>query len=136
MNAPVFSAVRNFFRVIHRSKATFRMVEGNIDQTFDVVAVERAYDRAEYTTTEEEEFDIEGELLGMIPIGRRFEFRRKDDGSIISGKVGLLFSQAYLDRVNKEQMAGRLCRGFFQKREIKKLGRVREVYVLTKLEGL
>lgn len=136
MNVPVFAAVRNFYRVIRNNKAVFRLVEGDIDQTFDVVSVERAYERAEYTTTEEEEFDIEGELLGMIPIGRRFEFKRKDDGKVISGKVGLLFSQDYLDRVSKEQLAGRPCRAFFQKREIKKLGRIREVHVLTKLEGL
>jgi hypothetical protein len=135
MNVSVFTAVRNFYRVIRNSKAVFRLVEGNVDQTFDVVSVERAYERAEYTTTEEEEFDIEGELLGVIPIGRRFEFKRKDDGKVISGKVGLLFSQDYLDRVSKVQLTGRPCRGFFQKREIKKTGRIREVYVLTKLEG-
>ena len=106
------------------------------DLTFDLGAVERAYERAEHTTIDEEEFSIEGELLGMIPIGRRFEFKRKDDGKIISGKVGLLFSQDYLDRVSKEQLTGLPRRGFFQRREIKKLGRVREVYVLTRLEDI
>ena len=136
MNSQVFSAVRKFYGVIRNSKAIFRLVEGSFDQTFDVAAVERAYERAESTTTEDEEFDLEGELLGIIPIGRRFEFKRQDDGLIISGKVGLLFSHEYLERVSKEQLTGRPCRGFFQKRVINKVGRTREVYVLTKLEGL
>lgn len=56
------------------------MLEERFDRTFDAVAVERAYDRAQLTTTREEEFAVEGELLGVIPIGRRFEFKRKDDG--------------------------------------------------------
>jgi hypothetical protein len=136
MNLPILTAVRNFYRVMYKSKAVFRVVEGRTDQAFDIAAVERAYERAEQTTVEEEEFDIEGELLGMIPIGRRFEFKRKDDGRIISGKVGLLFSQDYLDRVSNEQLTGVPRRGVFQKREIKKLGRIREVWVLTKLEDI
>lgn len=136
MSGDVFSAVRNFYRIIYKSKATFRMVEDQTDQTFDSVAVERAYDRAEFTTTQEEEFDIEGELLGIIPIGRRFEFKKKDDGTVISGKVGLLFSQEYLERVNKEQLTGRPCHAVFQKREIKKVGKSQDIWVLTKLSGL
>lgn len=136
MSGSVFTAVRNFYRIIFNSKATFRMVEERFDYTFDVIAVERAYDRAEYTTTQEEEFEIEGELLGIIPIGRRFEFKRRDDGTVISGKVGLLFSQEYLERVSKEQLTGRPCHAVFQKREIKKVGKTRDVWVLTKLSGL
>jgi hypothetical protein len=110
-------------------------VEDRSDQTFDVGAVKRAYEGAEFTTTQEEEFDIEGELLGIIPIGRRFEFKRKDDGTVISGKVGLLFSQQSLERVSKEQLAGRPCRGVFQKREVRKLGKTWEVWVVVKLDG-
>ncbi|OYY02146.1 MAG: hypothetical protein B7Y73_09580, partial [Acidocella sp. 35-58-6] len=101
--------------------------------TFDYSAITRANERAEITSIEEEIFEIDGELLGIIPIGRRFEFRRKDDGTILKGKVGLLFSQEWLNRNSKERLLGRLCRGFFQKREIKKYGSTREVYVLTKL---
>lgn len=136
MNIPVFTAVRKFFQVVHKAEATFRLVEGDMDQTFEFSAIKRAYDRAEFTTIDEEQFDIEGELLGIIPIGRRFEFRRKDDGTILKGKVGLLFSHEYLDRISKDQLTGRPCRGFFQKREIKKFSNTREVYVLTKLVGV
>ena len=136
ISLPILMAVRSFYRTIYKNNAVFRIVEGHTDQQFDVVAVERAYERAEQTTVEEEEFSIEGELLGVIPSGRRFEFRRKDDGNIIYGKVGLLFSQDYLERVNIEQLTGVLRRGLFQKREIKKLGGVREVWVLTKLENI
>lgn len=136
MPSKVFSAVRNFYRVVRNGKATFRMVEEQLDYTFDATAIERAYDRAEYTTAQEEEFEIEGELLGIIPIGRRFEFKRKDDGSVISGKVGLVFSQEYLERISKEQLTGRPCHAVFQKKEIKKLRKTRDVWVLTKLSGV
>ncbi len=134
MNVPVLTAMRNFYRVIHTNNAVFRLVEGNHDIAFDAAAIARGFDRAEHTTTEEEEFTSDGELLGVIPIGRRFEFKRMDNGIIISGKIGLLFSQEYLDRISKEQLAGRLWRGIFQKREVRKLGHLREVYVLTRLD--
>jgi hypothetical protein len=136
MNLPILTSVRNFYRILYKNKAVFRLVEGHTDQQFDAVAVERAFDRVEETTVEEENFSIEGELLGVIPMGRRFEFKRKDDGRIIAGKVGLLFSQDYLDRVSREQLTGVLRRGFFQKREVKKLGTTREVWVLTKLDNI
>ena len=113
MNLPILTAVRDFYRMMgYKSKAVFRVVEGRTDQAFDIADVERAYERAEQTTVEEEEFDIEGELLGMIPIGRRFEFKRKDDGRIISGKVGRPFSQDYLDRVSNEQLTAVPAEGF------------------------
>ena len=136
MDSNVLNALRNFYKIIYKSEAVFRMVEGNTDQTFNLNAVERAYQRTELTTVEDEEFSIDGELLGVIPIARRFEFKRSDDGSVLAGKVGLLFSRDYLERVNKEQLTGRRCKGFFQKRKFTKLGSVREVFVLTKLEGL
>ncbi len=136
MNVPVLNATRNFYRVIHTNDAVFRLVEGDKDVALDAAAIERGFERAEHTTTEEEEFTSKGELLGVIPIGRRFEFKKIDDGTIISGKIGVLFSQQYLDRISKEQLAGRLWNGVFQKREIRKLGQTREVYVLTGLETL
>jgi hypothetical protein len=38
--------------------------------------VERAWRRAEKSNINEEQITVEGTLLGVIPIGRRFEFQR------------------------------------------------------------
>lgn len=136
LNNRIFSELRNFFRNLYKANATFRLVGESIDKTFDYISVSRAYERAEQTNIDEEEFLVFGELLGIIPFGRRFEFKRSDDETIISGKVGLLFSQEYLERISKEQLAGKPCLAVFQRREIKKLGKTRETFVLIRLEKI
>ncbi len=46
LNPRVFQSIRQFFAHVYRSKATFRLVEGERDQQFDHLAVERAWNRA------------------------------------------------------------------------------------------
>src|SRR5581483_6956712 len=76
--ARVFNSLRDFLKTIRREEAVFRLVEGEVDAAFDEASVERAYARAEAYSIDEEVFDTEGELLGVIPIGRRFEFKQSD----------------------------------------------------------
>ncbi len=130
----VFSSLRSFFEFVHRDEAVLRVVEGEHDRLFDRTAIERAYRRIEASNVDEEMYAAEGELLGVIPIGRRFEFQTAE--GIISGKVGLKFSQSYVERVSQEQFAGRRWRALFHRREVQKLGRKTISYVLENLEDL
>lgn len=119
----VFSAVRNFFGTVHRANATFRVVEGDTDARFDRVAIERAWSRIEASEMEEEHITIEGQLLGMIPVGRRFEFDPDGATKIIKGKVGEQFSQTYLERMKDEQFAGRRWKAVLHHKIVQRRGR-------------
>lgn len=137
LNPRVFQSLRDFFGSIYRAKATFRLVEGERDEKFDHLAVERAWHRAEASNVDEERMQIEGRLLGVIPMRRRFEFEPDGGAMIIEGKVGEKFSQTYLERMNNEQFAGRRWKALLHRRIITKVGRQpSESYTLLELEEI
>ncbi len=131
----VFSSVRDFFKRIHKDEAVFTLVEDTLEKRFDKVAVERAYSRAEEANIDEREVALEGELLGVIPIAGRFEFRARS-GDVISGKVASTMSESYLQRFEREQLAGRTWRAKLRRREIRRFGRKTESYILLDLSEL
>jgi hypothetical protein len=123
LNPRVFQAIREFFGFVHKDKATFRLVEGQRDQQFDRIAVERAWNRAEMSNVLEEHLHVQGRLLGVIPMKRRFELESDETGTVIEGKVGEQFGQSYLERINNEQLAGKRWRALLHKRTVTKIGR-------------
>jgi len=137
MNPRVFQSLRDFFNNLHKAHATFRLVEGERDEQFDHFAIERAWHRAEESNVDEDLMRLEGRLLGVIPIRRRFEFEPDGSKNIVEGKVGEKFSQSYLERISTEQFAGRRWRALLHRRVITKTGRLPyEAYTLTELEPL
>lgn len=133
----VFRSVRAFFSTLYRAKATFRLVEGETDSRFDRAAIERAWLRIEASNVDEEQLTLEGQLLGMIPVGRRFEFEPDGAVKIIQGKVGEKFSQSYLDRMHDEQFAGRRWRAVLHRRAVERRGReATEAWTLIELEEI
>jgi len=122
MTPRVFKSILKFLRYVHTDRATFRLVEGDVDLSVDREGVERAWQRAEQSRIDEVRIPLNGRLLGVIPIHRRFEFQ-PDEGPLISGTVGEDFSQSYLERMNTEQFAGRRWRGYFYKKLVEKVGR-------------
>jgi hypothetical protein len=117
----VFKALRDFFAVVYKGKATVRIVEGDIDERLDRVALERAWIRVEAAEVDEDRIEMQGRLLGVIPIGRRFEFESGD--RIIKGKVGEQMSQSYLERMANEQFAGKRWNAKFHRRVVTQKGR-------------
>ena len=80
---------------------------------------------------------MQGKLLGVIPIGRRFEFEPDNATTIVEGKVGEKFSQTYLERISTEQFAGRRWKALLHRRMVTKVGRLpREHYTLLELEEI
>jgi hypothetical protein len=135
LNPRVFQAIREFFGFVHKDKATFRLVEGQRDQQFDRIAVERAWNRAEASNVLEERLHVQGRLLGVIPMKRRFELESDETGTVIEGKVGEKFGQSYLERINNEQLAGKRWRALLHKRTVTKIGRDPvDNYTLLELE--
>ena len=137
LNPRVFQSLREFFGCIHKNNATFRLVEGSRDFKFDHLAVERAWSRAENSNIDEEQTQVRGKLLGVIPIGRRFEFQPDGGATIIEGKVGEQFSNTYLERISTQQFAGRRWNALFHKRMIAKTGRApAEKFTLLELDEI
>jgi hypothetical protein len=135
LNPRVFQSIREFFGYLHKDKATFRLVDGEIDRRFDRISIERAWNRAEASNVLEERLYIVGRLLGVIPVKRRFELESSETGIVIEGKVGSQFGQSYLERMNNEQFAGRSWRALLHKRTVAKLGRdPADYYTLLELQ--
>jgi hypothetical protein len=136
INPRVFTSIRDFFRPIHRANAVFRLVEGDVDQSFDRQAVERAYNRAEATEIDDQDMTVEGELIGVVPYARRFEFRTHPGNELVSGKVAQSFGQSYLERMHQEQLVGRRWQAVLRRRETKKPGQKAETFTLIDLREL
>jgi hypothetical protein len=137
MNPRVFQSIQDFFGYIYKGNATFRLVEGERDQKFDRGAVERAWLRAEASKVDEERMTATGKLLGIIPIGRRFEFEIDGAQKFTTGQIGEKFGQTYLERMSIQQFAGRRWRAMFNKKTIEKAGRLPvERYTLLELEEI
>ena len=132
-----FSAVRDFFSSIYRRKATLRLVEGTVDARFDLTAVERAWNRLEAAKVDEDRYPLEGKLLGIIPLGRRFEFEPDGATQVIKGKVGERFSESYLERMSTEQFAGKRWKATLHRVVVTRQGREpSERFTLLKLDEI
>lgn len=101
INPRVFISLKKFFNTVYQDQAVFRLVEGDRDEQFDQEAIARAWQRAENSRVDEEQIRVEGRLLGLIPIGRRFEFIPRI-GEVIRGKVGMELSHSYIERIANE----------------------------------
>lgn len=137
LNPRVFQSIREFFGYMHKGRATLRLVEGDRDQQLDHLAVERAWNRAEASNVAEERIHIEGRLLGVIPMKRRFELESDETGTVIEGKVGERFGNTYLEKISTQQFAGRRWRALLHKRTVTKVGRdPSDIYTLLELEEI
>jgi len=135
LGPPAFNAARHFFTTLHRAEATIRVVDSSHDATLRRDDVDRAFVRLEDSSVEENDITEEGLLVGIIPVGGRFEFRR-DNGELIAGKVAPTLSEAYLRRLESEQAIGRRWRATIKRREVQRFGRVKETYKLVDLKDV
>jgi hypothetical protein len=130
---PVFNAARHFFTTLHRAEASMRLVDASHDATLRRDDIDRAFVRLEDSSVDEGDFIEEGLLIGIIPVGGRFEFRR-DSGELVTGKVATTLSEAYLQRLENEQAIGRRWRATIKRREVKRFGRSKQTFKLLDLQ--
>lgn len=86
-NQQIINCAGKFFNVLHRNKATLRLVTNDLDHSFGVQSISRGALRAGSTTKNCQELTIIGRLTGILPDARQFEFIRCDDGFLISGEI-------------------------------------------------
>lgn len=98
----VLGSAGKLFDLLRRSEATLRLVTEDSDYTFGVQAVARAAERAKSTTTRGEKQTVIGQLAGVLPDARRFEFRRDDTGDVIAGKIASSLDSHTLARTAEE----------------------------------
>jgi hypothetical protein len=128
----VLNSTRDFFRQIYRSEATLRLAEAErfLEMHRDVIS--RAYQRAENVAIEDSETEIRGQLLGLIPIGRKFEMR-DEQGNVISGSVAPTLSESYLQRLTEEDLVGKRCIGRVRRKKVTRFTRTSESVTLLDL---
>tara|TARA_E500000318_G_scaffold108180_1_gene118542 strand:- start:2523 stop:3479 length:957 start_codon:yes stop_codon:yes gene_type:complete len=99
----LFTSIGKLIKNIHLAHATFRLVEGDRDRAYTFDAVERAFIRIERTDIVEDEYTIQGSLVGIVPYGRKFELRDLTSGEIVSGSIGPSLSRDFLERIEQDE---------------------------------
>jgi hypothetical protein len=113
----VFISIQSFFSSMYRDSAELKIIEEDRDFIIDRQAVSIARDRVTGIDFVDEEFYDRGELLGLVPIQRRFDFRSVETGRVISGQVGQKLSDDYLERLHgEERISGRIYLAVMSKR--------------------
>lgn len=101
----VFQALRRFVTNLQNAGSTLRIAEQERETKLDRAGVGRAFERLIASEVESSEETLIGELIGLVPIQRRFEFRGTD-GEIIQGRVSPHLSADYLERLEQEGFVG------------------------------
>jgi hypothetical protein len=127
-----FSALKEFFAVLHRAHATFRVVASDADHSFDLRAVEQAAERTQASRSEVEDVPLAGEFLAVLPEGRRFEFRTAD-GTIVRGRVADELQVDELRAMNAK-WANQRCTAHVRVVTLSRRGRATTRHVLQRLE--
>ncbi|WP_338465941.1 hypothetical protein RXV95_10200 [Novosphingobium sp. ZN18A2] len=135
IDSRTFISVKGLIELLRNEEARFKIVEGEAEQEFDDAKIERAYQRVERTEVNENEEQISGILVGILPVARRFEFHIDGTGEVISGPVGTRLSNDFLEKIeNDEQVVGRPWRASVRIRTVRRPdGREKVEYTLTGL---
>jgi hypothetical protein len=130
----VLAKARDFLSMMRQDGATFRLVAGDSDRSFDMVSVERGAERGRLTTIDDTEERIIGVLAGLLPQGHMFEFRTDADGSIIRGKVDPALSAPDLMTMSRQWLFEPALAIIKARRVLKAGETVRTGYTLVGLE--
>jgi hypothetical protein len=83
------AAVREFLDYLAANEAICAVEYNDRVVRFrDVGEIRRAADRLSQDNVHEEEIEVFGQFLGVLPEGRRFEFRLSDTQEIVRGTIG------------------------------------------------
>jgi hypothetical protein len=94
------AAVREFLSLLASNEAVCAMEYGDrVVRFLGVGDVRRAMERLSQDNLHETELILYGEFQGVLPEGRRFEFRLTEDSEVIRGKIGLAIGDP--DAINR-----------------------------------
>lgn len=105
----VLISLQEFYNTLYKDSASLKIIEDDRDLTVDQHSVLLARGRIQGVKVDDEELSITGELLGLAPVQRRFDFRASDGRGVISGQAGQQLSSDYLERLHSEaRLPGRV----------------------------
>lgn len=135
IDSRTFISVKGLIELLRNEEARFKIVEDESEEEFDDAKIERAYQRVERTEVIENEDQISGVLVGVLPVARRFEFHLEGTEEFISGPIDARLSTDFLERIeNDEQVIGRNLQASVRIRKIRRPdGREKIDYILTGL---
>ncbi len=88
-------ALRKFLETLAKQEATCAFEFNNDTFRFkNMRQVRRSVDRLTQDNIHEDDVEIPGSFLGVLPEHRTFEFRRADNGEVIRGKVSIDIADA------------------------------------------
>jgi hypothetical protein len=83
------TAVREFLDYLAANDAVCAVAyKDQVVRFRDVGEIRRAVDRLSHDNVHEEQIEVFGQFLGVLPESRRFEFRLSDTNEIIRGNIG------------------------------------------------
>jgi hypothetical protein len=100
INPRVFNELARFFSHLEKNEATFKTNFTDKAYSFDRAAVNRAYKRISDSNVNIAKEVWTGTLVGLSPIKRTFDFRKRGEETFISGKFSHQISQDYLERID------------------------------------
>ncbi|MFL6760808.1 hypothetical protein [Sphingomonas sp.] len=132
----MFITVQSFYENLYNDSASLKIIESSRSIVLDNSLVARARERLHGTVVNDEDFATKGELLGISPVQRRFDFREEATGRIISGQVDQQLSSQYLARLHGDQIApGQTYTALMRRRiAVRSDGSERESFTLTGLD--
>lgn len=135
VNPRLLKDLEEFFGAVHSGGATLKISQEDHTAVLDRAAVERAYTRVKDVSVEEREEILRGELLGILPDSRRFEFQAF--GNLVKGLATPEVAQSYLAALHSDNLVGRPLNAVFRVKEIKRPSSpTRVVYTLIGLDPL
>ena len=133
LDARAFAALKEFFFVLRRAHASFRVVADEVDRAFDVREVHLAAERtSEAIRSETRDVPLPGEFLAVLPASHQFEFLA-EDGATIRGRVDDELTDEDLRTMNTS-WANRACTAHLRVVTVTRRGRSHVRYVLQRLE--
>jgi hypothetical protein len=134
----VLATTRDFFSLMQTDGATFRLVVGDSDRSFNSASIERAASRAASTDVEDVDDEILGNFAGALPDGHLFEMRVLDARGVIRGKVDASIPPNSLEMWNRDYVGKSTRAKVTVRRVLKENEVVRENFTLheLRLEGV
>lgn len=119
----VFISAQSFFERLYATSATLKIEEESNSYLLNRYDIMLARERITGVDVVDEEVELRGELLGITPVSRRFDFV-PEGGAVISGQIGQKLSQDYLERLHgEERISGQSYLAKFVKRIAKRADR-------------
>lgn len=131
----VLTAARDVVGRICGRQGTLGVAQGEQQVRLDDSALDRAWRRLEATHIDEAPLRLTGRLLGIIPLGRRFEFQPDDGRPAIAGRVDERVSARYLAPLEHAPVAGHRCSALLERVTVERPGHApMERYTLLELD--